>query len=321
MENGAKGRDTLWPYKSAGGPYKHGGSTSRHPVTESNGASMTATTAGAVPRRGIWGWMLFDWAAQPFFTLVTTFIFGPYFISRMASDPTAGQAAWGYGIAAAGLAIAILSPVLGSIADQTGRKKPWIGFFAIIQIVSLSMLWFVVPGSSLFIALIFFSLATVAAEFSIVFNDSMMPRLIPQAQIGSVSNVAWGLGYLGGMVALIFVITMIAALPETGKTIVGLDPLFGLDPTQGEDARVTGPFSAVWYLVFILPMMLFTPDAAKGMALGPAVRTGLAELRETLKEARQRIGIARFLVSRMIYQDGVNALIGLGGGFAAGMFK
>jgi UMF1 family MFS transporter len=282
---------------------------------------MTATTAGAVPRRGIWGWMLFDWAAQPFFTLVTTFIFGPYFISRMASDPTAGQAAWGYGIAAAGLVIAILSPVLGSIADQTGRKKPWIGFFAIIQIVSLSMLWFVVPGSSLFIALIFFSLATVAAEFSIVFNDSMMPRLIPQAEIGSVSNVAWGLGYLGGMIALIFVITMIAALPETGKTIVGLDPLFGLDPAQGEDARVTGPFSAVWYLVFILPMMLFTPDAAKGMALGPAVRTGLAELRETLKEARQRIGIARFLVSRMIYQDGVNALIGLGGGFAAGMFK
>ena len=88
-----------------------------------------------MPRRGIWGWMLFDWAAQPFFTVVTTFIFGPYFVSRMASDPAAGQAAWGYGIAAAGFVIAILSPVLGSIADQTGPRKPWIGFFAVIQIV------------------------------------------------------------------------------------------------------------------------------------------------------------------------------------------
>ena len=85
------------------------------------------------PRRGIWGWMLFDWAAQPFFTVVTTFIFGPYFVSRMASDPAAGQAAWGYGIAAAGFVIAILSPVLGSIADQTGPRKPWIGFFAVDQ--------------------------------------------------------------------------------------------------------------------------------------------------------------------------------------------
>ena len=281
---------------------------------------MTATTAGAVPRRGIWGWMLFDWAAQPFFTLVTTFIFGPYFISRMASDPEAGQAAWGYGVAAAGFAIAILSPILGSIADQSGPRKPWIGFFAIIQIVSLSMLWFAAPGSSLFIALIFFSLATVAAEFSIVFNDSMMPRLVSPAEIGRISNVAWGLGYLGGMIALIFLITMLAASPETGKTLIGLDPLFGLDPAKGEDARITGPFSAVWYLVFILPMMVFTPDAVKGMALGAAVRTGLAELRETLIEARQRIGIARFLVSRMIYQDGVNALLALGGGFAAGMF-
>ncbi|MBP0588111.1 hypothetical protein J8J22_23905, partial [Mycobacterium tuberculosis] len=76
---------------------------------------------------------LFDWAAQPFFTGGTTFIFGPYFVARMASDPAIGQAAWGYGIAISGLVIAVLSPVLGSIADQTGARKPWIGFFAVIQ--------------------------------------------------------------------------------------------------------------------------------------------------------------------------------------------
>src|SRR5437868_13133258 len=87
-----------------------------------------------VNKRGILGCMFFDWAAQPFFTVVTTFIFGPYFVSRMASDPTTGQAAWGYGIAAAGLIIAVLSPVLGSIADQTGPRKPWIAFFAAIKI-------------------------------------------------------------------------------------------------------------------------------------------------------------------------------------------
>jgi len=135
-----------------------------------------------VPRRGVWGWMFFDWAAQPFFTVVTTFIFGPYFVSRMASDPAVGQAAWGYGIAAAGFVIAILSPVLGSVADQTGPRKPWIAFFALIKIVSLSMLWFAAPGSSLIPPLIFFSLASIAAEFSIVFNDSMMPRLVSKAE-------------------------------------------------------------------------------------------------------------------------------------------
>ncbi|AZO60688.1 MAG: MFS transporter [Mesorhizobium sp.] len=271
--------------------------------------------------RGIWGWMFFDWAAQPFFTVVTTFIFGPYFVSRMASDATTGQAAWGYGIAAAGLVIAVLSPVLGSIADQTGPRKPWIASFAAVKIISLTLLWFAAPGSSLFLIVLLFSLASVAAEFSTVFNDSMMPRLVPKEDIGKISNIAWGLGYLGGMVALIFVVLFLAGNLETGKTIIGLDPLFGLDPKLGEDARFTGPMSAGWYFLFILPMFIFTPDAIKGLSMGPAVREGLSELKSTLFEVRKRVSIFRFLVARMIYQDGVNALLALGGTFAAGMFN
>ncbi|AZO65583.1 MULTISPECIES: MFS transporter [unclassified Mesorhizobium] len=271
--------------------------------------------------RGIWGWMLFDWAAQPFFTVITTFIFGPYFVSRMASDPATGLAVWGYGIAAAGLAIAVLSPILGSIADQTGPRKPWIAFFAAIKITSLCLLWFAAPGSNVFLVVLFFSLASVAAEFSTVFNDSMMPRLVPKGEIGRISNIAWGLGYLGGMIALIFVVVFMASSPETGKTIVGLDPVLGLDPKLGEDARATGPLSAAWYLLFILPMFFFTPDAARGIPLGPAVREGLSELKSTMAEVRQRSGIFRFLVARMIYQDGVIALLTLGGAFAAAMFN
>jgi UMF1 family MFS transporter len=281
---------------------------------------MSGEVAQRASKRGIWGWMFFDWAAQPFFTVVTTFIFGPYFVSRMASDPVSGQAAWGYGIALAGFVIAILSPVLGSIADQTGRRKPWIAFFACIKIAALISLWWAAPGSPLVPVVLAFSLASIAAEFSTVFNDSMMPRLVPKAEIGRISNIAWGLGYLGGMIVLIFVILFLAGSPETGKTLIGATPLFGLDPAQGEDARATGPISALWYFIFILPMFLFTPDSARGKPVGPAVREGLAELKSTLGELRQRSGIFRFLLSRMIYQDGVNALLSLGGVFAAAMF-
>ncbi|MEO3387275.1 MFS transporter [Mesorhizobium sp. CAU 1741] len=273
-----------------------------------------------VPRSGIRAWMMFDWAAQPFFTVVTTFIFGPYFVSRMASDPATGQAAWGYGIAAAGIVIAILSPVLGSIADRAGARKPWLAAFAVVQVISLCCLWLAEPGSSLVMVLVFFCLATVAAEFSIVFNDSMMPRLITKDEIGRVSNIAWGLGYLGGMIVLIFVVALLAASPETGKTLIGADPLFGLDPVQGEDARATGPLSALWYVVFVLPLFLFTPDAPKAMSVRRAVGAGLRDLANTISEARRRAGLVRFLVARMIYQDGVNALLALGGAFAAALF-
>ena len=274
-----------------------------------------------VSRRGVWGWIFFDWAAQPFFTVIVTFIFGPYFISRMADTPEAGQVAWGYGFAAAGFVIAILSPVLGAIADKTGSRKPWIGFFAVLKIAGLLALWFAVPGASLFWVLLAFSIAMVSAEFSIVFNDSMMPRLVAAREIGKVSNLAWGLGYLGGVLVLIFVVVFLAASPETGKTLIGLPPLFGLDPASGEDARITGPIAALWYFVFIMPMFLFTPDQARGEPLRQAVRSGLAELRSTLGEVRKRPGIARFLAARLVYQDGLNAIVALGAGYAASLFR
>lgn len=285
-----------------------------------NRIDWTGTQPARASRKGIWGWMLFDWAAQPFFTVVTTFIFGPYFVSRLTEDPVSAQTMWSNMATISSVIIAILSPILGSIADQSGARKPWIGFFAVIKIASLCGLWFAAPGSPVIYPMIFMILASIAAEFSIVFNDSMMPRLVSRDEVGKLSNTAWGLGYLGGMIVLIAVVALLAASPETGRTILGLDPLFGLDPHTGEDARVTGPISAIWYLVFILPMFFFTPDAKRGLPFAAAVRSGLGEVKKTLAELKTRRAILRFLLARMIYQDGVNGLLILGGAFAAAMF-
>lgn len=285
-----------------------------------NCIDWTGTQPPKATEKGIWGWMFFDWAAQPFFTVVTTFIFGPYFVSRLTDDPVSAQTTWSNMATISSVIIALLSPILGSIADQSGARKPWIGFFAVIKIASLFCLWFAAPGSPVLYPVIFMILASISAEFSIVFNDSMMPRLVAKHEVGKLSNTAWGLGYLGGIIVLIAVVTLLAASPESGKTILGLEPLFGLDPRTGEDARITGPISAVWYLIFILPMFFFTPDVGRGLPFGPAVRAGLREVKNTLGELKERRGILRFLIARMIYQDGVNGLLILGGIFAAGMF-
>ena len=266
------------------------------------------------------GWMLFDWAAQPFFTVVITFIFGPYFVSRLAADAVQGQAAWGYTVMISGIVIALLSPLLGAVADATGGRKKWIGLFAAIKIIALCLLWFAAPGSALWLPMLCVVIATVAAEFSIVFNDAMMTRLIAPQQIGRVSNIAWGLGYMGGLLVLFAVLLLLAGSPTTGKTLLGIAPLWGLDPALGEDARITGPFAAIWYLLFILPMFLFTPDSITGLPLRSAVTRGLQDLRNTFKDLAQRPQLIRFLVARMTYQDGVNGLLALGGTFAAAMF-
>ena len=271
-------------------------------------------------RKAIWGWMGFDFAAQPFFTVVITFVFGPYLVSQMATDPARGQAAWGLAASAAAILVALFSPFLGAVADRAGPRKPWIACFAAVKILALCALWTAAPGSSLFAALALLVLAQVAAEFSIVFNDAMIPRLVPAAAMGRVSNIAWALGYLGGMIFLALTLALLAASPETGLTLAGLLPLFGLDPALGEGARATAPLAGLWYLLFILPMFLFTPDAATREPIGRAVRDAVGDLLGTWKEARARKPLFRFLLARMAYQDGVNALLVLGGAFAAGMF-
>ncbi|TCQ25116.1 MFS transporter [Rhizobium sp. PP-CC-3G-465] len=284
-------------------------------------ASRDRASRGQTRRAGLWGWMLFDLAAQPFFTVVITFIFGPYFVSRLTDDPAAGQAMWGYTLTVSGLVIAVMSPILGSLADATGARKPWIAGLAVVKIAALSALWFAVPGSPLILPFVCIVLASIAAEFSIVFNDSMMPRLVPPEDTGRISNIAWGIGYLGGMIVLIAVVALLAGSPETGVTALGIAPLFGLDPATGADARITGPLAAAWYALFILPMFLFTPDAPKTtISASRAIAEGLADLKSAILGLRQRRGILKFLIARMIFQDGVNALVVLGGTFAAGMF-
>lgn len=293
------------------------------PVPESPLNEEFREAIGKVPatRRGLAGWMFFDWAAQPFFTVIITFIYGPYFVSRLAANPDMGQAVWSYTLVVSGIVIAVLSPVLGAISDATGPRKPWIAFFAIIKILSLMMLWYVEPSASIVYPATFIVLASIAAEFSIVFNDSMLTRLASEKTVGKISNIAWGLGYLGGMIVLIAVVGLLAGNPATGKTALGITPLFGLDPATGDDARITGPIAAVWYLIFILPMFLFTPDTVKSsMSKAKAVKMGLRDLRNTIGELRERSGLLRFLIARMIFQDGVNGLLALGGTFAAGMF-
>ncbi|MCE7030237.1 MFS transporter [Jiella avicenniae] len=279
-----------------------------------------ATSVPALRRPGVWGWMAFDFAAQPFFTVVLTFVFGPYFVSQLAPDPATGQTWWSLAATIAGILVALGSPFLGAVADRAGPRKPWIAVFAAFKIAALCLLWFAAPGSPLVVVALLVVVASVAAEFSIVFNDAMMPRLLKNEEIGRVSNVAWGIGYAGGIVFLIGALAFLAGSPETGRTLLGLTPLFGLDPAAGEGSRATAPLAALWYLVFILPMFVLTPDRPHGEKVSAAMRQGVGDLLATFREIRLRKPLFQFLIARMIYQDGVNALVVLGGAFAAGMF-
>jgi UMF1 family MFS transporter len=282
-----------------------------------------STPPAIASRPAIFGWLLFDWACQPFFTLVTTFVFAPYFAASLAPDPVTGQSLWGYATAAAGFALAVLSPVLGTIADATGPKKPWIAACGLVLFLASFALWYAAPGvpSAIPIALIGFAFATIAVEVAAVFNNAMIPHLVPPERYGRLSGTGWAMGYLGGLVSLVIVLGFLAGDGASGKTFFGLNPLFGLDPAQREGDRITGPFSAVWFLVFVMPLFLFTPDIARSkVSLQTAVAQSFAQVRGTLTDARQHQGVLRFLIANMVYQDALVALFAFGGIYGAGVF-
>src|SRR5580692_11327685 len=258
------------------------------------------------PRSALISWIFFAWAAEPFFTLITTFVFAPYFATHVAADPASGQSLWGFATAAAGLMIALMSPVLGAIADASGRRKPWIAAFGAMLVIGSSLMWFGKPGDISVIPplLLAYAIATVGVEFATVFANSMMPTLVPPDKIGRLSGTGWATGYIGGILSLIVVLGFLAASPETGRTLFGLSPLFGLDPVMHQGDRISGPLTGVWFIIFVTPMFLLTPDYPARRPVRAALRLGLADLRRTLLELPKQKSLAAFLLANMIYTDG-----------------
>lgn len=278
-------------------------------------------------RRRIWGWMIFDWASQPYFTLLLTFIFGPYFVTvatesfmseglaEGAADARA-QSLWSLGQTAAGLLIAFSAPILGAIADNAGRRMPWIVVFSLFYVLGASALWFTLPdGSFLIGAMIAFAIGLIGAEFTTIFTNSILPELGDEQSIGRISGSGFAIGYAGGVLAL-FIMLLFFAEGSNGLTLIGLEPAFGLDPAAREGTRFVGPFVALWYVVSMVFFFLWVRDVRRPPT-HPGIGAALSDLVGTLTALPKRKSLLAYLGSSMFYRDALNALYGFGGTYAA----
>lgn len=292
-------------------------------MTSSSAAEIAPESQQAGPL-AITGWVLFDWAAQPYYTLITTFLFAPYFAAAVIGDEAWGIALWGYTMAAAAIMVALISPILGAVADASGGLKRYIGWLSIGFFISQAALWYAVPAASAgTIALIMAALviSTMTAEFATVLNNSLMPRLVTADRLGRLSGTGWAVGYLGGLISLVIMASFILIDMRTGKTVFGLEPLLPLDAATHEMDRFVGPFCAVWYVIFVIPFFLFTPDAPqKASAQKTSLSSAFQSLRKTLSNIRGYRNIVIFLLARMLYIDGLLAIFTFGGIYAAAVF-
>jgi UMF1 family MFS transporter len=263
--------------------------------------------------RKAWAWAFYDWANSAFPTVVSTFVIAAYFTQGVAADPAAGQAMWGWMQTAAGLAIALLSPVLGAVADAGGRRRVMLLFCTLATAVFTALIWFAEPRpADALWALVCVGLATVGFELGTVFYNAMLPAVAPPERLGRISGLAWGLGYAGGL-ACLGLCLLLFVLPDPS-------PL-GLDRAQAEHIRATAPLVAVWMLIFGWPVLLALPDPPPPRPRwAVAARQGLAEIAAVLRGLPRRPAMLRFLLARLFYTDGLNTLFAFGAIYAAGVF-
>ena len=263
-------------------------------------------------RLGRLSWTMFDWANQPFYTLIMTFVFAVYFTDVfIAGDDGAQKFTLTQTIA--GIAIAILSPILGSISDLRGNRKRWMGLWSLLFVIGMGLLWYAYPGAPNGIWLVMFGLilASTAVGFGEVFNNSMLTNIETKENMGVLSGLGFGLGYIAGLIGLIlFLLFFVWPGGETNL-------LYGLNTSEYEHIRIIGPLCAIWYAFFIIPLFLFTPDTkSKQIPVLASIKQGTTNFINTFKELKNFKNVFIFLIARLFFQDALNALFVIGGIYA-----
>ena len=259
-----------------------------------------------------WAWASYDIANSAFPTVISTFVIATYFTSAVAASPVEGQAMWAWMQALVGLAVGLLSPVLGAVADAGGRRRGMLLLFTLLTALATAMIWFIrpEPGYAL-TALLLVGVASVGFELGTVFYNAMLPGVARPEAMGRVSGIGWAMGYGGGLVCLALCLV----------ALVQPDPaLFGLNREAAEHIRATALLVGVWTLIFCWPVLIAVRDPVQRPPIRQAISTGLAEIARLLRSLPRQPVLARFLLARLFYTDGLNTLFAFGAIYAAGRF-
>ena len=264
----------------------------------SNGASTK--------KRGTFAWALWDWAEQPYPTIMQTFIFPVYLAGAVAGADVQADAQLGVATAIAGVILALIAPVLGRRSDDTGRRKFWLMFNTYLLVGIMIASFFVRPAPEFFlIGLVLYGAGSVIQESALINYYAMLKSVTTEKNIGRVSGYAWGLGYAGGIVLL--------AISLAGFIMAEV-PWFGVSTDDSIHIRAVFLFSAAWTLVFSIPLMIRVPEIAKNPnARKETILQSYQSIWAQLKSLRaQAPETLKFLISSAIYRDGLAGVFTFG---------
>ena len=249
-------------------------------------------------KKQIISWSLYDFANQPYSTLIITFIYSAFFVNYIAADEQEGTFLWANAISITAITVAFISPILGAFADNTGYRKSFLVFFTLMCCLFTSLLYFPDQGD-IYLALTFVIFSNISFEMGTVFCNSYLNDLSSKSNIGKISGNAWGIGFVGGLLAL-----LISFL------------LFDVNDTS--QVKKVNIFVAIWFLVFSLPTFIFLKDRKREKISRKKISSSFTSIFQTFKEISKYKKIVNFLIARLFYNDGLITIFALGGIYAIG---
>ena len=253
-------------------------------------------TSMELNKRHIISWTLFDFANSSYSAVIASVVFPFYYVNVIVGNNNGlGDLWWGRAISASMAIVALSSPFLGGIADYSGLRKRLFFIYTLLSVSAIASLSTLEKGK-FFEGFLIIALANIGMEGGLVFYNSFLPRIAPQEYQGRVSSWGFGVGYAGSILSLLIAMPLVKA----------------------------GQFEATWLMVamffafFSMPAFIFLPSDVRGNS--SAIQAGIDGFRYTigtLKEIWQRKEPRRFLISYLIYEDGVNTVIVFSGIFAA----
>jgi MFS transporter, UMF1 family len=250
-------------------------------------------------------WMLWDWAEQPYPTIMQTFIFPVYLANAVASSAQDADRAIGWATAIAGVLLALIAPVLGRRSDVNGRRKFWVVGLTLVLVVIMLSAFFVEPKPEFFLfGLVLYVTGSLVQESAFINYYAMLKGVTTEKNIGKISGYAWALGYVGGIILLL--VSLIGfALPEV--------PWFGIPTDDSLHIRSIFVFAAIWTLVFSIPLLLFVPEIEKRSVIKESIVSSYKKVWGQLVTLRQQAPeTLKFLISSAVYRDGLAGIFTFG---------
>ena len=267
--------------------------------------------------RTIFSWSIYDFANQPFTTIILTFIYSTFFVDFIAPSGELGTVMWGRAVAISSLVIALLSPIMGAIADNGGYRKKFLIFWTWVCVIFSILLYFPLKGEVI-LALTFFCIANIGFEMGGVFLNAYLPEIAPKEKIGRISGYGWSFGYVGGLIALAISFILFIS-PENP-----VNPLNGklLNLDSGEHIRMINILIGIWFAVFSIPTFLFLKDKNKNNTLNnrELIKSAFISLNTTFKEIKSYKETLKFLLARLVYNDALITIFAFGGIYAKQVF-